>query len=245
MNPILEFSQHPVTGRHIRSANDAAALRLRANTSTWMLNIGTHRKPFNDSELQRYAESLRSAIEKVFDDEDNLTEMFYRVAPVAGSNPRTFQHLTTPVFRTREILGINSIDWTSVVETGSKTGRIDSHILLHVIHSNTLIRVDIKNFADLLQEALEEENEEFENLRIMQEDPLHQHEPLAWPKEGRPFVSFSSICRFNESGTLAYMTKQYRGQRIYDEEANALTMMGDNLAGNVNLRTGGNQTRRR
>ena len=217
-----------------RSAN---TLPRRPNTSTWMLNIGTHRKPYNDAELQFYAESLRVAIQKIFDDEDNLTEMFYRVAPVAG-NPRTFQHLTTPAFRTRDILGINSVDWTTVIETGSKTGRIDAHILLHVIHSTTLIRVDINNFADLLQEALGEENETFANLQLMREEPGQQHKPLAWPIEGRPYVSFSSISRFNESATVAYMTKQYKGKRIFDEEANAFVAMNDNLAGNINIRRG-------
>lgn len=233
---VLEFDDHPVRGRHLRTSHDVQNLIRRPNTSTWMLNIGTHRKPYNDDELQFYAESLRRAIENVFDDEDNLSEMYYRVT-TSGTEPRTFQTLTAPALRTRQMLGIDSVDWTSVVETGSKTGRIDAHILLHVIHSNTLIRVDINNFADLLQEALMEENETFANLNLMRQEPGQHHKPLAWPAEGRPYVSFRSIGRFNEEATVAYMTKQFKA-RIFPEEFDALTTMTDHLAGNINIRTG-------
>lgn len=205
----------------------AAARALRqVKRSTWLINIGTHRKPYDDDEYETYKESLYQAIQRMFDNEIEPHRMrFYYPVRKVGNGWIEFTDQ-------RDTLEIGNEDVDVVVERGTITGRIDAHLLLTVEHTGPLIRFDHKEFARMLQTELEFENAFMQGDTTgvyTRKEPGYQHENIQWPTNGVPYVSFRLISNFNNFQTIAYITKQHQGVQIYDNEFNAL----NNLVGGV------------
>ena len=233
----------PLNLNIIRNAEDATAAATRRNkTSTWMLNIGTHRKPYDDAEYQLYFDSLDNALSNLFANDDWATDFLYAIR-IDPATERVTELDALP-WRNNDVMKIVDFNGDAVIERG-KMGRIDAHILLHVIHKDSLLRVDINNFADTLQAELEDQNEKMAaNIGIYhRRKPGYEQEPLQWPTEGRPYVTFSLIFRFNDSFATAYMAKQfYRNGRNYPGEQTALNTLTPIVSDMVNSKPEGRRT---
>lgn len=223
----------PRTTFNILNTPRAAANALRQpKRSTWMINIGTHRKPWDDHEYQLYRDSLYRVLARMFDDPNHRTRFYYPVRQMPNGD---FLMLTEQ----RDTMELGEEEVNVIVERGTVTGRIDAHALVTIEHTGPLIRFDHNNFADDLQFELDLENGFFstdETPIFARTRPGYQNEKISWPTEGRPYVSFRSIARFNNFQALAYMTKQHRGDTIYDDEYRALTNLVGELRDRVRTR---------
>lgn len=189
--------------------NDARrALEQAERFSAWMINIGTHRKPYDDTEFEFYADSLRNAIQGILDDDDSVTSLFFPVVQDATGHWVQDKRMSQRGINQLQITGATTL---TVVERGTRTRRIDAHIIVKVRHGNTRLQFDHTHFADLLQETLMAENEMFreEPFTYGARDPMKLGQTLEWPTNGRPYVSFRLISRFDEGGTIAYMSKTW------------------------------------
>lgn len=191
-------------GRHIRTAAQARA-SLVENKSIWMINIGTHKKPYDQAELDELSESLRRAIDAVFERDEWASQILYRVVMHGGA----FIDQLLPAQRGNERLKVSHSTYEVVVETGAKQGRIDAHVMLEVTHGDSLLRFDQKNFANILQDELLIENSLFVANDTRSSDPVKAHLHLAWPEVGRPYVSFRTVLRSHQRPGALYMRKQF------------------------------------
>jgi hypothetical protein len=112
-----------------------------------------------------------------------------------------------PVFRTTDSLGVDSMVADYQVERGARQGRVDAHILLEVVHSNTRLQFDFKQFAEELNEELEVENMSFAASDITTDDPAKPGQHLQWAN-GNLFVSFNRLGNSLASTAQAYLLKQ-------------------------------------
>lgn len=185
--------------------NNPGGQRLINNRSTWMINIGTHKKPYSDREWHLLRESLRESIERILLDPEFPTKCLFLVSRSSRSGNVT--RLDNPIFRDNlNAYGINCMVSEFVIERGAKQGRIDSHILLEVVHSNTYLQFDNRAFKTLLKEELEKENLAFVASGIETDDPNKSERILEWAG-GDPYVTFSSVGKQHTSRAQEYLLK--------------------------------------
>lgn len=169
------------------------------NSSTWLINIGTHKKPFDEEEYHLLDASLENAIEQTLQD-----PMFYRIAYYAvGTGTGFITKLKDPVFRNQVNLRILSQKAHYNIERGGKQGRIDAHIILSVKHERH-IQFDHNSFQSLLDSYLERENERFIAERVMSR--RNPSVPLRWA-EPNLYVSFRRIGGHTMRDTTTYINK--------------------------------------
>ncbi len=170
------------------------------NTSIWLINIGTHKKPGNVQEFEILRESLGDAIIRVTNDSTKLITCFM---PVIG--PRgNVDVLKEPAFRIDEFLKIREIESEYEVELGAKQGRIDAHIVMTVHHGGK-IQFDHHTFQELLDEELITENNTFIDNNIRSNSSAgYTH--LKWA-EPNLYVSFRMVGKIARRGVFEYVTK--------------------------------------
>lgn len=194
------------------NANARAPSAIR-NRSTWMINIGTHKKPYSDREWDYLRESLRDAIERVLHDENVSSNLFFPVRrdDTTGKMVRDDANLFR---RNPAYLGINGRPVADfVIERGSKQGRVDAHILIEVVHSNTFIQFDVAAMADLLGIELQLENVSFAAAPILSDDPKKPNQPIQWA-DGKLYVTYTSIGKTHASNAHVYLLKQTDNQSV-------------------------------
>lgn len=183
-----------------------------SSRSTWMINIGTHKKPANDQEREILQESLASAIRRVFSRETLNSDLFYP-APRRGSSRLDHKAFYDPVFRNARSLPVTRKRVRFAIEGGGVGGRVDAHILLDVEHEAVNgIRLDREAVQVLLDEELEEENRNFQERGVMSGDTF-----LRWAAP-KLYVSFRLIGAVEGRNTENYIKKEFT-----ESEARAVT----------------------
>lgn len=196
------------------------------NQSTWLINIGTHKKPINIEEEQVLRASLERALRRVLNRPEFATECFYPVVRIDG---QTVQR-TQPWYRTQSNLKISNIQADFVVETGTRTGRLDAHILLRVDHRDSRIQVDHRRIGSMLDEELEIENQRFVADRVYRiyTDTGH-YEPVSWARPS-VYTSFRSVGQSNAADAALYIRKTNDPERpVPPVETDALYKMNINF----------------
>jgi len=218
-NPInVSFVGSPLSG--------TAALQ---NRSTWMINIGTHRKPFDDPEEELLKRSLKEALDRVLKDPEFMTKCLY---PVEKKDGKLVKH-TELFYRTKEQLKVTKQVAEVAIESGTKTGRLDAHVIYDVEHSDSKIQFDHIGFGELLDRELEVENEMFKFRRIYSSDPTKPKEFVRWANPS-VYVSFNSLGISYVSQARIYLRKQVK----HPQQIDALKTVGSNFFAALNTNQG-------
>lgn len=193
--------------------------RLGTNESTWLVNIGTHKLPDSDEEFVILRESLTNALERVLSSEQ-IVQCFFIFDKSADG--RINQNIRRMEFRTFNSLGIprGEMVATFQVERGTKTGRIDAHIIMKVPHRNK-IQFDNNRFQELLDQELLVENRRFAAAGMFTKFP---DKPLKWA-DPKLYVSFRLLGRTLLQNALNYIDKQQQ-QQITEAERLAVEVLG-------------------
>jgi hypothetical protein len=160
--------------------------RMLANRSTWLVNIGTHKKPFDEREWDILRNSLTEAIEAILNDPQFplrcLTPM--RIDEVTGRiRPPRY-----PEFLNLRDYGIDyPIVAEFVIERGARQGRVDAHIILEVSHSDTRLQFNVPGFTAELRRELEAQTAALAGADILTSNPAFPLQHLAWAN-GNPYV---------------------------------------------------------
>ena len=190
-----------------------------------MINIGTHRKPFDEEEFHTLQHSLANAIENVLENPEFYRHVYFPVTRVGEGRNAATTKLTDTVYRTQQNLQIISQKAEYNIEWGGLQRRVDAHIILSVKHRRH-IQFDHHMFQHLLDQQLLEENNLFEMRRVMSKKNPHQY--LRWA-EPRLYVSFRRIGGTTMRDTSSYINKA-NDPRPGIKERNPLT---ENDIGNL------------
>jgi hypothetical protein len=190
------------------------------NRSTWMINIGTHKKPNDEEEFRVLRDSLLQAIGRMLDRPDFDTQCFYAVS---GRGRDLVKH-DALWERTRANLKISRIFAEYAIERGSRTGRIDAHIIISVKHNDSKIQIDHRRIGQLLDEELDRENDYFVMAQTRSTDPTKAGEFLKWA-EPNLYTSYSALGHQNVADANVYIRKQNSDRVVYPEQENALNKM--------------------
>lgn len=184
-----------------------AAERLRINDSTWLVNIGTHKLPADDDEFVVLRESLNRALTRLLESEQ-IVECFFRYERLRDG--RANEHVRRPEFRNRRFLGIveGGMEARFEIERGTRTGRIDAHVVMRVYHTNR-IQFDNNRFQELLDEELLVENRIFADENRYTRFP---DKPLRWA-DPKLYVSFRLLGRTLLQNAMHYIEKQQNPNR--------------------------------
>lgn len=206
---------------NILRPGDPARERLAFNDSTWLINIGTHKLPDSDDEFEILRVSLSDAIERVLTGEDFIKCFFKFQKRADGSTNRDIQR---EEFRTYTYLGISRDNMfaTYQVERGTKTGRVDAHIIVKVYHADR-VQFDNNRFQELLDEELLAENRKFAGVPLYTRFP---DKPLKWA-EPKLYVSFRLLGRTLLGNALTYIDKQ---QTLQESERLAVNILATGFA---------------
>lgn len=187
-----------------------------ANKSSWLINVGTHKKPADEQEFHILRASLSESIKRVLARDDFATKCYYAVVKPAGGGAVTAY--TDPVYRTQNWLKILSQKASFVVEIGSTQGRVDAHIMITVTHRSRL-QFDHNAFQRLLDDELESENDMFALREIPNKNP-RRAAAGPWLRWAEPnlYVSFRTIGKINLLDAHRYMNKVFKTPAYPDDE---------------------------
>ena len=193
------------------------------NTSTWLINIGTHKKPINEEEAAVLRDSLQRSLQRVLARPDFEYACFYPVHRTADGRTVRLNGPEYEGMRNPDVLKITRIDADFVVERGTRTGRFDAHILRRVEHEDSRIQVDHNRIGAFLDEELERENQRFREqpLARIYEDGTFEYISWAAPSV---YTSFRSVGRSNAADAAVYIRKN-TDRAVRPEEQDALRKM--------------------
>jgi hypothetical protein len=206
--------------------------RRMQNRSTWMINIGTHTKPYDDVEFVHLEQSLREVIEDVLTDAEFENKAFYTV--IRNNAGRLIRH-TEPWGRTNEALEISRRRHVYAIERGTVTGRVDAHIIIDVKHGSSKIQVDHKAIGEMIDERLVRQNQIWMSQgQPESSNPLKVNQPLQWANP-KVYTSYSPLGFNNLSGADVYIRKQtVANRRVLDADENAVNKMSISFITNPN-----------
>lgn len=169
------------------------------NRSSWLITVGTHKKPYNNTELLLLDTSLRAVMDRVLSRPDFANQFLMPVRQINGKHVA----MEGDNWRTDDELQIMSQKATYTVEVGTKQGRIDAHVIYEVKH-RTRLQFDHRRFGAVVDEELEEENLAWERDGVMSR---RDSQPLRWAAPS-VYTSFRLLGKINQVDALAYLQKQ-------------------------------------
>lgn len=216
----------------IRYVAPGQAMGYLPNRSTWMINIGTHKKPFDMVEEQQLRDSLYRVLHSVLFDEEFAEKCLYTVEKVNG---RLVKH-TELHMRREDLFQISKENFEFVIEKGEKSGRIDAHVIYDLEHGNSRLQFDHVAFASMIDEEMEKENQYFKSANVMSRDPQNQGQPIRWANPS-VYTSYSPLGFTNIGAARVYIRKTLLHQNkdnYYNGTMNAIESMQSNLLRPVN-----------
>lgn len=216
----------------IRYAAPNQSIGYLPNRSTWMINIGTHKKPFDIVEEQQLRDSLYRVLHNVLFDEEFCEKCLYTVEKVNG---RLVKH-TELHMRREDLFQISRENFEFVIEKGEKLGRIDAHVIYDLDHASSKLQFDHKAFAEMIDEQLEDENAFFESAGIKSRDPANGGTPLKWANPS-VYTSYTPLGFTNVGAARIYIRKSLVHQNPdnrYSGVKDAMESMQTNLLRPVN-----------
>lgn len=185
---------------------------VASNRSSWLVNIGTHKLPANKEEDTILVESLSKAIMRLFKRKNFKNGCFIDLDADEISVARKIKKITARFS----------------IEHGTKTGRIDSHIILDVKH-NTRLRFNHVRFGELLDLELKVENETFIRDGLTSGKRIEKNRPLQWA-DGKVYVSFRSIGGIQKMKTEEYIRKTFAVDKTFEQrDTDMLVNMAETL----------------
>lgn len=197
--------------------------RIGGNIQSWLLTIGTHKKPLDEREWHLLRDSLVDAIHRIVSNPLFKNQIVYRFEAGRGRSAAGNQPFFAEQFRTDDNLQITAEDIKYVVERGSKQGRIDAHILYTVEFNDHYLQIDHIRLQELVDDELATENLKFQSLGVKSSKiPT----ALAWC-EPKVYTSFRSLGRTMRQGAEYYIRKNLEStnpskKKLYLSEADAL-----------------------